>query len=62
MLDLAFSQLLMQKFDVVVEASGSSQGILLAAAMTRSLGNIVFKSTCSTVGDCEGCDIRKRSK
>lgn len=40
-----------QSFDVCVEASGSSQGIRLAAALTRSLGTIVLKSTCSTVGD-----------
>lgn len=37
------------KFDVVVEASGSPQGITLAAALTRPLGTIVQKSTCSTV-------------
>jgi threonine dehydrogenase-like Zn-dependent dehydrogenase len=41
----------MQGFDVCIEASGSSQGIRLAAALTRSLGTIVLKSTCSTVGD-----------
>jgi threonine dehydrogenase-like Zn-dependent dehydrogenase len=40
-----------QSFDVCIEASGSSQGIRLAAALTRSLGTIVLKSTCSTVGD-----------
>lgn len=45
--------MLMQKFDVVVEASGSSQGIRLAAALTRPLGTIVLKSTCSTVGDAD---------
>ena len=37
------------KFDVVVEASGSPQGITLAATLTRPLGTIVQKSTCSTV-------------
>ena len=36
-----------QGFDVCIEASGSSQGIRLAAALTRSLGTIVLKSTCS---------------
>ena len=37
------------KFDVVIEASGSPQGILLALALTPPLGTIVQKSTCSTV-------------
>jgi hypothetical protein len=36
---------------VCIEASGSSQGIRLAAALTRSLGTTVLKSTCSTVGN-----------
>ncbi len=40
-----------QAFDVVVEASGSSQGIKLASAMTRPMGSIVLKSTCSPVSD-----------
>ena len=35
-------------FDVVVEASGSPQGIQLALALTRPLGTLVLKSTCST--------------
>jgi threonine dehydrogenase-like Zn-dependent dehydrogenase len=37
------------KFDVVIEASGSPQGILLALALTPPLGSIIQKSTCSTV-------------
>lgn len=37
------------KFDVVVEASGSPQGITLALALARPLGTIVQKSTCSIV-------------
>lgn len=37
------------KFDVVIEASGSPQGILLALALTPPLGTIIQKSTCSTV-------------
>ena len=41
----------MQAFDTVVEASGSSQGIKLASAMTRPMGSIVLKSTCSAVND-----------
>ncbi len=41
----------MQAFDAVVEASGSSQGIKLASAMTRPMGSIVLKSTCSAVND-----------
>ena len=41
----------MQAFDAVVEASGSSQGIKLASAMTRPMGSIVLKSTCSVVND-----------
>lgn len=35
----------------MVEASGSSQGIKLACAMTRPMGTIVLKSTCSAVSD-----------
>lgn len=34
-----------------MEASGSSQGITLASAMTRAMGTIVLKSTCSVVND-----------
>ena len=45
------SQCGMQAFDAVVEASGSSQGIKLASAMTRPMGSIVLKSTCSAVND-----------
>eukprot|EP00976_Prorocentrum_cordatum_P095520 1190209-Prorocentrum_minimum.AAC.2 len=37
------------KFDVTVEASGSSAGILSALALTPPLGTIIQKSTCSTV-------------
>jgi len=37
------------KFDTVIEASGSPQGILLALALTPPLGTIIQKSTCSTV-------------
>lgn len=32
---------------MVIEASGSSQGILLASALTRPMGTILLKSTCS---------------
>ena len=41
----------LQAFDAVVEASGSSQGIKLASAMTRPMGSIILKSTCSAVSD-----------
>ncbi len=41
----------MQAFDVVVECSGSSQGISLASAICRPLGTLVLKTTCSVVGD-----------
>ena len=34
-----------------MEASGSSQGIKLALALTRPLATVVLKSTCSAVGD-----------
>lgn len=34
-------------FDCVIEATGSPQGILLAAALTRPLGTLILKSTCS---------------
>ncbi|GAB4815433.1 hypothetical protein N2152v2_002479 [Parachlorella kessleri] len=44
---------LAEGFDVVVEATGSSQGIRLALAVTRPLGTIVLKSTCSMVGDTQ---------
>ncbi|KAG7674503.1 hypothetical protein KSW81_000156 [Nannochloris sp. 'desiccata'] len=37
------------KFDIVIEASGSPQGILLALALTPPLGTIIQKSTCSAV-------------
>ncbi|EIE23546.1 GroES-like protein [Coccomyxa subellipsoidea C-169] len=40
-----------QEFDVVVEASGSSQGITLASAMTRPMGTLILKSTCSALND-----------
>ena len=43
----------MQAFDVCIEASGSSKGILLAMELTRPLGTVVQKSTCSAVGDPE---------
>lgn len=36
-----------QAFDVVIDATGSSQGILLALAMACCMGTIVLKSTCS---------------
>lgn len=36
---------------MVVEASGSSQGITLASAMTRPMGTLILKTTCSTVND-----------
>lgn len=41
------ASILEAKFDVVVEASGSPQGIVLALALTRPLGTLVLKSTCS---------------
>ncbi|CAL8472112.1 g11654 [Coccomyxa elongata] len=40
-----------QEFDVVVEASGSSRGISLASAISRPMGTIILKSTCSAVND-----------
>lgn len=40
-----------QAFDAAVEASGSSQGIKLASALTCPMGAIVLKSTCSAVND-----------
>lgn len=36
-----------QAFDVVIDATGSSQGILLALALVRCMGTVVLKSTCS---------------
>jgi len=36
-----------QAFDVCVEATSSSRGILMVVALTRPLGTIVQKSTCS---------------
>ena len=38
------------QFDVVVDASGSPQGIILAMSLTRPLGTLVLKSTCSGRG------------
>lgn len=38
------------QFDVVVDASGSPQGITLAICLTRPLGTVVLKSTCSGQG------------
>ena len=40
---------LVGKFDVVVEASGASNGINAALAMVRPLGTLVLKSTCAVV-------------
>ena len=37
----------MQAFDVVIDTTGSSQGILLALAVVRCMGTVVLKSTCS---------------
>ena len=34
-------------FDVVVEASGTPSGIMLAATLARPLGTIVLKTTCA---------------
>jgi threonine dehydrogenase-like Zn-dependent dehydrogenase len=34
-----------------VEASGSSQGITLASAITQPMGTLVLKSTCSAAND-----------
>ena len=39
----------LQAFDVVIEASGSSQGIVLAGQLTRPMGTILLKSTCSAL-------------
>lgn len=36
---------------MVVEASGSSRGISLASAISRPMGTIILKSTCSAVND-----------
>lgn len=41
----------LQEFDVVIEASGSSKGITLASAISRPMGTIILKSTCSAVND-----------
>ncbi|KAK9824093.1 hypothetical protein WJX72_007687 [[Myrmecia] bisecta] len=38
-------------FDVCIEATGSPQGVLLAAALTRPLGTLVLKSTCAIGND-----------
>ena len=40
-----------QAYDVCVEATGSSKGILLALELTRPMGTIVQKSTCSAIND-----------
>lgn len=40
-----------QEFDVVIEASGSSRGISMASAVSRPMGTIILKSTCSAVND-----------
>ena len=40
-----------QAFDVSVEATGNSQGILLAVELVRPLGTVIQKSTCSIEGD-----------
>ena len=34
-------------FDVVVEASGTPSGVMLAASITRPLGTIILKTTCA---------------
>ena len=39
-------------FDVVVEASGSPSGLMMASSFTRPLGTVVLKSTCAS-GDKE---------
>lgn len=44
-------QIGVQAFDVCIEASGSSGGIKTAMAITRAMGTIVLKSTCSTIND-----------
>lgn len=36
---------------MVIEASGSSRGISLASAISRSMGTIILKSTCSAMND-----------
>jgi len=38
-------------FDVCIEASGTAAGVLLAVGMTRSMGTVVLKTTCSTQVD-----------
>lgn len=35
------------KFDVVIDATGSPQGLTLAASMCRPMGTLVLKSTCA---------------
>lgn len=45
-------------YDVVIEASGSPNGIKLALALCRPLGTLVLKSTCSSVGEqTKWCDV-----
>lgn len=49
--DASLSDAHKQAFDVCVEATGSSKGILLALELTRPMGTIVQKSTCSAIND-----------
>ena len=39
----------MQAFDVCIEASGVPGGVQLALALTRPMGTVVLKSTCSLI-------------
>ena len=41
----------MQAFDVSVEATGNSRGILLAVELVKPMGTVIQKSTCSIEGD-----------
>lgn len=39
-----------QAFDVTIEACGKPEGFALALALTRPLGTVVLKTTCSLDG------------
>ena len=51
LVDETTSEKFRDRFDVVVEASGSPSGLMLAAAVTRPLGTIVLKTTCAVGHD-----------
>jgi len=42
---------MMDSFDVVVECSGTAEGLMFAAACTKSLGTVVLKSTCAAAAN-----------